>query len=200
MSEVGPARAAAQNPGAMKRNLIIIASVLPIAAFFALLVWAVAERGGMAGGFAVNDTFGEASVKHRPAPDFTAQTVDGKTVRLSDLKGRVVMLDFWTSWCPPCRREAPTLAEVYREYQGKNVEFIGVAIWDDPEDVSRFVESFDISYPNLVDARGRIGISYGVIGIPEKFFIDPNGDVVRKLVGPIESETLRDALDALLES
>lgn len=200
MSEASPAPAAVQDVGTKKRNLIIIAAALPVAALFALLGWSVVQRDGMPGGFGVNDTFGEASIENRPAPDFTAQTVHGETVRLSDMKGRVVMLDFWTSWCPPCRREAPALAEVYREYQGNNVEFVGVAIWDDPEDVKEYVESFGLTYPNLVDARGRIGMSYGVIGIPEKFFVGPDGNLVRKFVGPIDSETLRDALDELLGS
>ena len=94
----------------------------------------------------------------------------------------------------------PALAEVYSEYEGKNVEFIGIAIWDNPGNVAGHVQEFDLSYPNLIDDKGLIGIDYGVAGIPEKFFIDGDGDLVRKFVGPIQADTLRAALDRLLQT
>jgi cytochrome c biogenesis protein CcmG/thiol:disulfide interchange protein DsbE len=119
-------------------------------------------------------------------------------VSLSELRGKVVMLDFWSSWCPPCRQEAPALARVYREYEGRNVEFVGVAIWDDPGDVARYAKEFDLPYPNVLDEKGQIAINYGVAGIPEKFFIDAGGTLIRKFVGPMRPDDLRATLDQLL--
>ena len=198
MSEIGPAALAERRAAIRKRNLIILASVIPTVALFALLGWAVAQSGGNPGGFGINSDFGEVSVDRRPATDFEAESLGGERVSLSDLRGKVVMLDFWSSWCPPCRREAPALAQVYSEYEGRNVEFIGVAIWDDRGSVEGHVREFGLPYPNLLDDKGRIAISYGVKGIPEKFFVDAEGNLVRRFVGPMEAGALRAALDGLV--
>ena len=198
MSEASPVSPAEDRVGTRKRNLIILASAVPIIALFALLGWGVVRSGGNPGGFGINSKFGEISIDQRPALEFLKEDLDGETISLSGLRGKVVMLDFWSSWCPPCRREAPALAQVYREYEGKNVEFVGVAIWDDRGDVAGYVQEFDLPYPNVMDDRGLIAINYGVAGIPEKFFIDAQGNLVRKFVGPMGPEDLRTALDRLL--
>ena len=198
MTEAGGETLPEPKAGATRRNLLIALTAVPIAAFFALLVWAVAESGGTPGGFGINDKFGEVSVAGGPAPQFAKETLGGGMIDLSELRGKVVMLDFWSSWCPPCRREAPALAQVYRDYQGANIEFIGVAIWDDPKEVTAHIRKFELSYPNLLDERGEIAIDYGIVGIPEKFFIDAHGNLVRKFVGPTEPELLRKTLDELL--
>ena len=198
MSETSPASPTERRPGTRKRNLIILSSIVPIAALFVLLGWAVARSDGNPGGFLTNSKFGEIPVDQRLAPEFIEEGLDGETVSLCGLRGKVVMLDFWSSWCGPCRQEARTLAEVYREYEGKNIDFIGVAIWDDPQDVARYIQEFDLPYPNVLDEKGQIAINYGVIGIPEKFFIDTRGNLVQKFVGPIEPEALRTTLDRLL--
>ena len=198
MSEITHPAPSDHRSGTLKRNLIILGSMVPIAALFGLLGWAVARSDGLPGGLVTNTRFGEISVDQRPAPEFIKGALDGRTVSLSALRGKVVMLDFWSSWCAPCRREAPELAQVYREYEGKDVEFIGIAIWDKQGNVADYVQEFDLSYPNLLDDKGLIGIDYGVAGIPEKFFIDRNGNLVRKFVGPIQADTLRTALNQLL--
>ena len=199
MSESSPASAKRRSE-TTKRNLIVVFSAVPIVALFVLLGWAVARSGGNPGGFGINSKFGEVSVESLLAREFAKEGLDGQEVSLSELRGSVVMLDFWSSWCPPCRQEAPVLAQLYREYEGRNVKFVGVAIWDDPEDVARYVREFGLTYPNVLDERGRIAIDYGVRGIPEKFFIDSEGNMVRKFVGPINVQKLRDTLDGLLES
>ena len=198
MSEISPPSSTEGRAETRKRNLIILASIIPIVALFALLGWAAARSGGSPAGLGIYYKFGEITVEQRPAPEFVKEGLTGSTVNLAELRGKVVMLDFWSSWCPPCRREAPVLAQVYREYEGEDVEFIGVAIWDDRGKVARHVQEFDLTYPNVVDDRGRIGIDYGVTGIPEKFFIDTNGNLAKKFVGPMKPETLRAALDGLL--
>ena len=125
MSEVSPAAPDEGKADTRKRNLIIGAALVPVVALFALLGWALVQSGGNPGGFGVNRSFGEVAVEQQPAPGFAKSDLNGNMVNLSELRGKVVMLDFWSSWCPPCRQEAPALARVYREYEGRNVEFVG---------------------------------------------------------------------------
>lgn len=198
MSETIPTSAQEQPYDTRKRNLIILATIIPLAAFFSLLGWGIARSGGTPGGLGINNSFGEVSVEQQRAPDFLKNSLAGEPVSLSELNGKVVMVDFWSSWCPPCRREAPTLAQVYREYDDEDIQFIGVAIWDDPGDVSGYIQEFDLSYPTVMDEKGLIAIDYGVMGIPEKFFIDAQGNLVRKYVGPMGPDDLRTALNELL--
>ena len=100
--------------------------------------------------------------------------------------------------CPPCRQEAPGRAQVFREYGDKDIDFIGVIIWDNQRDAARHVQEFNLPYPNVLDEKGEIAIDYGVVGIPEKFFIDAYGNLVRKFAGPMEPKALRAILDGLL--
>lgn len=131
---------------------------------------------------------------------FALASLDGtETLNLEDYRGKVVMLDFWSSWCPPCRVEAPILSQVYREYDGLPVEFIGIAIWDDAQAISAFADEFAVPYPLVVDVKGRVALDYGVSGIPEKFFIDETGALQRSFVGPMSPEALRNILNEMLD-
>ena len=172
-----------------KRSWILMGTAVPVLALIALLAWALVNAGSNPGGLAVNDKFGQVPVDAEAARDFSLVLLDGQTVTLSELQGRVIMLDFWASWCPPCRQEAPTLAQVYREFQGQAVEFIGIDIWDRPSDAREYVVLFDVPYPNSIDSKGIVAIDYGVKGIPEKIFIDSNGVINKKFVGPINADT-----------
>ncbi len=182
-----------------RRGWTLLLALLPVVALFALLGWALVQSGGSPGGLSVNSELGEVSTGRASVPAFSAQAVGGGEVNLEQFKGKVLMIDFWSSWCPPCRAEAPVLAQVYREYRERPVEFIGVAIWDDLRDITRFVDDFNVQYPSTVDPMGRIAIEYGVTGIPEKFFIDASGALSKKYVGPMDAETLRSILDEMLD-
>ena len=181
-----------------KRNLILLGTLIPLAAFFAILGWGVARSGGNPGGFGINSEFTETALAEQPAPLFEGTTLDGEAISLGDLKGKLVLVDFWSSWCPPCRQEGPALAQVYREFQDEDVEFIGVAIWDRESKVAEFIDEIAIPYPNIMDDRGAIAIDYGVSGIPEKYLVDPDGNLIRKFVGPVQPDDLRNALNAVL--
>jgi len=182
-----------------RRGWILLASGLPVLALFALLAWASMKSGGNPGGFGVNAEFGQVEVSADQAYDFSLKLMAGGTLTLSELRGKAVMVDFWSSWCPPCRREAPVLAEVYLEYEGLPVEFVGVDIWDVPSAAQEHIDRYNVPYPNGIDADGIIVINYGVTGLPEKFFISPEGTIVKKFVGPMSPSKLRGILNDMLD-
>ena len=182
-----------------RRGWILIASGIPLLALFALLAWASMKSGGNPGGFGVNAEFGQVEVSADQAADFSLELMAGGTLTLSELRGKAIMVDFWSSWCPPCRQEAPVLAEVYLEYEGLPVEFIGVDIWDVPSAAQDHIDRYNVPYPNGIDADGIIAINYGVTGLPEKFFIDQEGMVVKKFVGPMSPSKLRGILNEMLD-
>ncbi len=182
------------------RRFLVIPALVLVAGLFSLLAWGLVQSGGRPGGLVINTKLGEVSIKQLPARDFTLQVFDGRTLALSDLRGKVVMVDFWASWCPPCRQEAPVLAQVYREYRDRGIEFVGVSIWDDEGDARAYVQRYGITYPNGVDERGAIAIDYGVTGIPEKYFISMEGVLLKKFIGPMDTGRLRKLLDELLEA
>ena len=183
----------------MSRRLLVIAALLPAAVLLGLLGWAITNPVTSSSGGS-NTDFSALDLEGREAPDFSLESLDGGTVQLSDNRGLVVMVDFWASWCPSCRQEAAHLVELYDEYRPRGVEFIGVAIWDYPDDLRTYVDDFGINYPNALDRKGTVAIDYGVVATPEKFFIDREGNIARKFIGPTSPDLLRQQLDELLES
>ena len=181
-----------------KRGWIILGGGAPVLALIALLAWASVRSGGNPGGLAVNSAFAEAEIKETAARDFELQLIGGGSLKLADLRGKVVMVDFWASWCPPCRVEAPVLAKVYEEFQGQPVEFVGVDIWDNIGDAEIYLQQEGLTYPNGFDSTGAIAIDYGVRGIPEKYFIGRDGVLAKKLSGPLTEAALRDTINELL--
>ena len=181
-----------------RRALIILGVGIPVLAFLAVLAWASFRSDGAPGGIAVNESVAEVRQERKAAPNFLLELPGGGTLSIEGLRGKVVMLDFWASWCQPCRDEAPVLDQVYREYRGRDVEFVGINLWDNAGDAELFLQEQGHKYPNGIDAEGKIAISYGVRGIPEKFFITRDGLIARKFTGPMNPDLLRQILDALL--
>ena len=140
--------------------------------------------------FAFFSPYGGRPLQGEPAPDFSLDLFDGSEVSLSDLRGQVVVLNFWASWCNPCRQEAPDLQEMWEMFEGRGVMFLGLS-YKDAEDASRaFIQEFGITYPNGADPRGKIGRSYGVTAVPETFVIDAEGKVAWIKVGPVQADEL----------
>ena len=115
------------------------------------------------------------------APDFAVETFDGETLRLSDLRGQVVVLNFWASWCPPCRWEMPFFETISQEYKDRGVVFLGIAISDTIEDASDFADSAGVTYPLALDATNEIARDYETLGLPTTFLIDKDGVIQRRL-------------------
>ncbi len=183
-----------------KRAWILFASAIPVLGLIAVLGWASAQSGGNPGGLAVNRDFGQVKIDTAPARPFSLNLLEGGTLEWADLEGKAVVLDFWASWCGPCRHEAPALAQVYLEYADLPVEFVGINLWDQKEGALQHVNQFSVPYPNGIDSRGIIAIDYGVRGIPEKYFISSAGLITRKFEGPMSAEDLRASLNELLAS
>lgn len=172
------------------RKIPILAVGVPLLIFVVVLIIGMLQSGRDSGRPGVNDTLGEVDVTTDAHSDFQITTLDGRELRLSDLRGSIVMVDFWSSWCPPCRAEASVLAEAYQRWSEIGVEFVGISIWDNEEDVIDFIKSHNITYPNGIDNDGSIAVEFGVKGIPEKFFVNPQGEIVRKVNGPNTSQSL----------
>lgn len=133
-----------------------------------------------------------------PAPDFTLTGFDGRTVTLSRLHGQVVVVNFWASWCPPCREEAAYLEATWRAYQDRGVVFIGVDWVDTEKEALAYIEEFDITYLNGPDIGTRIAQAYRIQGVPETFFIDKSGTLRGVHIGPLYPPELDDRIDELL--
>ncbi len=172
------------------RKIPILAVGVPLLIFFVVLIIGMLQSGRGGGRPGVNDTLGEVDLTADAYSDFQITTLDGRELRLSDLRGSIVMVDFWSSWCPPCRAEASVLAEAYERWSELGVEFVGISIWDNEEDVLDFIKRNNIAYPNGIDGDGSIAVEFGVKGIPEKFFVNPQGEIVRKVNGPNTSQSL----------
>jgi len=126
----------------------------------------------------------------RAAPDFTLQPLDGGApVTLASLRGQVVVLNFWATWCVPCFEEHPVLVGAARRL-GDKVRFVGVIYEDSEEGVKTFLARQGSSYPSLVDPGSRTAIAFGIFGVPETYFIDAEGRIAAKHVGPLDEATL----------
>jgi len=173
---------------------------VPVLLVLSLFAWGVIQNDGEAGRPGINDKFGDAALSVEPFADFELTTLDGDLITIADYRGKVVMIDFWSSWCAPCRSEGPILAETYDKWRDRGVEFIGIAIWDTKGPVEDFIERNRIHYVNGIDPSGQISVNFGVSGIPEKFFITPEGEIVKKVVGPNTSRTLDDILTDMTDA
>jgi len=140
-------------------------------------------------------------------PDFTLTSLDGEDVTLSELRGKKVVLNFWATWCPPCKAEMPHMQNYYEQNAKKdNVEIIAVNLTEAERDVTEdakidsvmtFRESFDLTFPILLDQKNSAGLAYQVITIPTTYFIDSNGYIQRAIRGPMNAEMLKSYVDAM---
>ena len=122
------------------------------------------------------------------ALDFELQDLDGQTISLSGLRGSPVMLNFWATWCPPCRAEMPYLQQIYDEWSAEGLVMLAINLRESPSLVEGFMQSNGLSFPVLLDSTGSVGAKYNVSGIPTTFFIDRDGIIRQKRVGAYPSK------------
>ncbi len=143
-----------------------------------------------------------APLPGRPAPDFTLSTLDGQPVQLSDLQGQPVILNFWATWCSPCRVEMPDLQAAHADHVDDGVVILGVNLTrrDNLDDVPGFLDEFGITYPVVLDERGEVTNLYKVRGQPASVFIDKDGVVNQVFYGPVNKEFIETRIAELIES
>jgi cytochrome c biogenesis protein CcmG/thiol:disulfide interchange protein DsbE len=179
-----------------KRAAIAFGAAIPVIALFAF-------------GFTRNPAEIPSPLPGKTAPPFTLAVLTpgegsharqvGDTLRLQDLTGKVVVVNFWASWCLPCRTEHAALSTVATEYGDRPTQFIGVLYNDDPAAGIRWIsEMGGMTYPAVTDVESRTAIDYGLYGVPETFIIDPAGKVAHKQLGPITADILRRVIDSVL--
>ncbi|MDQ7037766.1 MAG: TlpA disulfide reductase family protein [Aquificota bacterium] len=135
-------------------------------------------------GFFTNTGSGpDTGLQGKEAPDFEATTLDGRRIKLSDLRGKIVLLNFWATWCPPCREEMPIFVRVYRKYKNRGFEIVAVSTDSGPEGVRNFIKEFRINFPVVLDQKGKLARLYRVQGLPTSFLINREGKVVKVRLG-----------------
>ena len=126
----------------------------------------------------------------KPVPDFSLPGLDGKQVNLSDYRGKVVLVNIWATWCPPCVEEMPSMQKLYNEFNGSDFEILAVSIdIQGREVVAPFMKNHKLTFPALLDTQGTVKAAYGLSGVPESFIIDKDGSLVKKVIGPLDWAT-----------
>jgi len=167
-----------------KRTGLIIAFAV-ILALLALLAWGL--RKVQAG-----------PIEKGMAPDFSLTGFDGRPFTLSEHRGHVVIVNFWASWCPPCREEAAYLEQTWRKYEGRDVVFVGVDWVDTEKEALAYIKEFDITYINGPDIGTLAAQAYNIQGVPETFFVARNGELRGVNIGPLASPQLDEKIEELL--
>ncbi|MFF2752208.1 peroxiredoxin family protein [Psychrobacillus sp. NPDC058041] len=140
----------------------------------------------------------EGITKGDNAPNFTLTTLDGKEVSLADYKGKKVVLNFWATWCPPCKAEMPDMQNYYEDVAEKeNVEILAVNLDSGIDKVKGFQEDYALSFPILLDEEGTVGKTYQAITIPTTYMINTDGTIQNKIVGPMDEQMLSDLVKSL---
>lgn len=148
----------------------------------------------------------QKSLCDETAPDFTLTLFpeyrggfSGDTLALADLKGKGVVLNFWASWCKPCEEEAAALEAAWRRYKDQGIVFVGVDYLDQDPAAKRYLQKFNITYPNGPDLASKIAKRYAIRGVPETFFIDPQGKIVGcRKIGPLTDAELKQRIAQIM--
>jgi peroxiredoxin len=153
------------------------------------VVWLIAARGGA--GHAQGEGVASGAVQQgKPAPDFALRDLEGRTVHLSDFRGQPVIVNFWASWCTPCRDEVPHLVTTYQQHKADGLVVVGVDLQEDDATVRSFAREFGMDYPVLLDPHGQTIRPYRITGPPTSVLIDRGGTVRGVVLGPMQESDL----------
>ncbi|MCL2270041.1 MAG: TlpA family protein disulfide reductase [Treponema sp.] len=142
-------------------------------------------------------------INQRTAPhNFTLQLLGGEKAALSSYRGKVVILNFWATWCPPCRAEMPSMETLYQRYNKQGLEILAVDLGEDSNTVQMFIQSNRYTFPVMLDSDSKVGNAFGITAIPTTYIIDREGKIIGRIVGSIHWDTPQvfAAFDALLNS
>jgi thiol-disulfide isomerase/thioredoxin len=175
----------------MNRNPLALIVVILVVAFGLYLGYHHARRQGAA----------PRITKSGPAPDFALTSLDGTTMRLSDFRGKAVLLNFWATWCGPCKIEMPWFVDLQKEYGSQGLQIVGVAMDDaSKEDIAKFAKDMGVNYPILI-GKESVGDAYGgVPALPESFFIGRDGKIVDKIIGLEGKADIEEAIKKALNT
>lgn len=134
----------------------------------------------------------------QPAPEFELKDLSGKTHKLSDYKGKAVMLNFWASWCPPCRAEMPALEAAYKEYESKGFVILAINLGESDVAIQSFKEKLGLTFPIVIDQDDAVTRAYDIVPLPTSYFVDKNGIVQGRWQGEISKDQLRAMIQKIL--
>ena len=169
----------------MTRWMRLVILALTVGGLVALLAY----------GFTHDERYLRNPVTAEQGPSLALTLFDGKVIRLEDFRGKTVLVNFWASWCIPCRAEASALERAWRKNKDKGVIFLGVNIQDKEDDARAFIKEFGITYLNGPDPNGNIAVDYAVWGLPQTFFIDPQGRITYKNAGELKAAIIATKID-----
>ena len=140
----------------------------------------------------------QGPVRRGLAPDFSLTSFGGESITLSDLRGQVIIINFWASWCLPCREEAAYLEETWRKYKDQGVVFIGVDYIDTESEALAYLQEFEVTYFNGPDLGTRISQLYNIQGVPETYFVSKKGELREPYIGPLSPPFLENIIEEML--
>ena len=174
----------------MRKSLLTVVAVV-----LAIGIWEASHRR-----FSSSRLSGPPAAIHAAAPNFLLQDLDGKPLDLANYRGKVVLLDFWATWCTPCRDEIPHFVELQEKYREQGFQVIGISMDDDPKPVREFYREFKMNYPVALGSE-KVAEAYGgVLGLPITFLIDRDGRVAAKYTGAVEMNVVEQEIRSLLQT
>jgi len=177
----------------VKRDPVVIIVVAMVVTL--MLVFGIQKSRRSSG----DPVVGGADLRGKAAPDFTLQSLDGKTLRLSDFRGKAVVLNFWATWCEPCKIEMPWFVDLQKKYASEGLQILGVAMDDaSPQEIEKFAKQMEVNYPVMV-GKDSVGDAYGGVQfLPATFYIGRDGKVIERVFGIKGRGEIEDAVKKAL--
>jgi peroxiredoxin len=182
----------------VKRNIVLF--LVLIVVITAMLVFG-RKRNNPSANASAGGKIVEGSFKGKPAPDFSLQTLDGQTLKLSDLRGKAVVLNFWATWCTPCKAEMPWFVDFQKQYGGQGLQMVGVAMDDSAkDDIDKFAKQMGVNYPVVLGKESLADQYGGVDFLPTTFYIDRSGNIQDRVFGIVDRQEAEASVKKVLAS